>query len=72
MVRTMYRYRQELAARMSDPQVMRIMEGERKLFSLRRVARVGQKDQLAKRVDQLKEELVGMNLSCVPKRSRWS
>ena len=35
------------------------MEGERKLFSLRRAARVGQKDQLSKRVDQLKEELVG-------------
>jgi HlyD family secretion protein len=50
---------QELAARMNDPQVSRIMEGERKLFALRRVARVGQKDQLAKRVDQLKEELVG-------------
>ncbi len=50
---------QELVARMNDPQVARIMEGERKLFSLRRVARVGQKDQLAKRVDQLKEELVG-------------
>ena len=49
----------ELASRMSDPQVMRTMEGERKLFSLRQVARVGQKDQLAKRVDQLKEELAG-------------
>ena len=49
----------ELASRMSDPQVMRTMEGERKLFSLRQVARVGQKDQLSKRVDQLKEELAG-------------
>jgi len=49
----------ELAARMNDPQVARIMEGERKLFSLRRAARVGQKDQLSKRIDQLKEELVG-------------
>jgi membrane fusion protein, type I secretion system len=49
----------ELASRMNDPQVARIMEGERKLFSLRRTARVGQKDQLSKRVDQLKEELVG-------------
>ena len=46
----------ELAARMNDPQVARIMEGERKLFSLRRAARVGQKDQLSKRIDQLKEE----------------
>jgi HlyD family secretion protein len=50
---------QELAARMNEPQVARTMEGERKLFSLRRAARVGQKDQLSKRVDQLKEELVG-------------
>ena len=50
----------ELASRMSDPQVMRTMEGERKLFSLRQVARVGQKDQLSKRVDQLKEELAGI------------
>jgi len=50
---------EELAARMNDPQVVRTVEGERKLFSLRRVARVGQKDQLAKRVDQLREELVG-------------
>ena len=50
---------EELAARMNDPQVGRTMEGERKLFSLRRAARAGQKDQLAKRVDQLREELVG-------------
>ena len=49
----------ELASRMNDPQVAGIMEGERKLFSLRRAARVGQKDQLSKRVDQLKEELTG-------------
>jgi membrane fusion protein, type I secretion system len=49
----------ELASRMKDPQVARIMEGERKLFSLRRTARIGQKDQLSKRVDQLKEELLG-------------
>lgn len=49
----------ELASRVNDPQVASIMEGERKLFSLRRAARVGQKDQLSKRVDQLKEELTG-------------
>ena len=49
----------ELASRMNDPQVASIMEGERKLFTLRRAARVGQKDQLSKRVDQLKEELAG-------------
>ena len=49
----------ELASRMNDPQVASIMEGERQLFSLRRAARVGQKDQLSKRVDQLKEELTG-------------
>ena len=49
----------ELASRINDPQVASIMEGERKLFSLRRAARIGQKDQLSKRVDQLKEELTG-------------
>ncbi len=49
----------ELAPRMNDPQVADIIKGERKLFALRRVARIGQKDQLSKRVDQLKEELVG-------------
>ena len=35
------------------------IEGEKKLFSLRRAARSGQKDQLAKRVEQLKEEIAG-------------
>jgi membrane fusion protein, type I secretion system len=49
----------ELASRMNEPQVASIMEGERKLFSLRRAARIGQKDQLSKRVDQLREELTG-------------
>ena len=49
----------ELASRMDDPQVASIIEGERKLFSLRRAARLGQKDQLSKRVDQLREELTG-------------
>jgi HlyD family secretion protein len=49
----------ELASRMNEPQVSTIMEAERKLFALRRAARVGQKDQLSKRVDQLKEELTG-------------
>lgn len=49
----------ELASRMDDPDVARIMESAKKLFSLRQAARVGQKDQLSKRVEQLKEELVG-------------
>jgi HlyD family secretion protein len=44
---------------MDDPDVARIMESAKKLFSLRQAARVGQKDQLSKRVEQLKEELVG-------------
>jgi HlyD family secretion protein len=49
----------ELASRMDDPDVARIMESAKKLFSLRQAARVGQKDQLSKRIEQLKEELVG-------------
>ena len=43
----------------SNPDVAAIMEGERRLFELRRNARVGQKAQLRQRVAQLKEEIRG-------------
>ncbi len=49
----------EITSRATDPQVARTIEGEKKLFTLRRSARTGQKDQLTKRVDQLREELTG-------------
>ena len=52
----------EITSRATDPQVARTIEGEKKLFTLRRSARTGQKDQLTKRVDQLREELTGYEL----------
>ena len=49
----------EWRQRADDPDVTRISEGERKLFEIRREARIGQKDQLRQRVQQLNEETVG-------------
>jgi HlyD family secretion protein len=50
----------ELAARRGDPEVGRVMDGERNLFDLRRTARAGQKAQLKERIAQLKEEIQGL------------
>jgi HlyD family secretion protein len=49
----------ELLAQKDNPDVAGIMEGERRLFELRRSARVGQKAQLTQRIDQLKEQTRG-------------
>src|SRR5262245_10554699 len=49
----------DLLQRTNDPDVAAVLEGERKLFDLRRSARVGQKEQLHKRIEQLKEEVRG-------------
>ena len=50
----------ELAARAMDPDVARVVAGERTLFDLRRAARAGQKAQLKERVAQIKEEIQGL------------
>ena len=44
----------------ANPDVAAILDGERKLFELRRSARIGQKAQLRQRVEQLKEEIRGL------------
>ena len=49
----------ELAERMRDPGVARIITNERKLFDLRRAARTGQKMQLGQRIAQLQREVEG-------------
>ena len=49
----------QLLANASDPDVAALNDGERKLFELRRHARVGQKQQLQQRIGQLKEEIRG-------------
>jgi HlyD family secretion protein len=49
----------ELLARANDSDVAAVIESERKLFELRRNARIGQKEQLRQRIEQLKEEVRG-------------
>lgn len=51
---------QELLDRADDPQVARVLDGERKLFTTRRSAREGQKAQLRERIAQLAEEVRGV------------
>jgi membrane fusion protein, type I secretion system len=49
-----------LENRKNEPEVAQIMEGERKLFELRRTARSGQRAQLRQQSGQLLEEIVGL------------
>jgi HlyD family secretion protein len=51
---------QQLADRANEPEIAHIMQGERKLFELRRSARSGQKAQLRQRSAQLLEEIEGL------------
>jgi HlyD family secretion protein len=57
-----------LTSRADDLEVARIMEGERRLFELRRSSRAGQKAQLREQAGQLKEEIVGMTAQQTAKR----
>ena len=50
----------DLLARAGNRDVVAIVDGERKLFELRRNARIGQKAQLHQRTEQLKEEIRGL------------
>ncbi|MGX1325223.1 HlyD family secretion protein [Bradyrhizobium sp. USDA 377] len=51
----------ELVARAADPDVARLIVGERKLFELRRTARAGKKAQLNERIGQLREQIRGLD-----------
>jgi HlyD family secretion protein len=50
----------DLLSRESDPDVASAVSSERKLFQLRRTARIGQKAQLRERIAQLQEEISGL------------
>ena len=50
----------DLLARTDDPVVAQAIDGERKLFDLRRVARIGEKAQFRERIAQLKQEIIGL------------
>ena len=57
----------ELIARTANSDATHIMTGERKLFELRRAARMGQKSQLRQRVAQLEQEVVGLTQQAAAK-----
>jgi HlyD family secretion protein len=50
----------ELAGSIDNPDVKDAMDSERKLFELRRTARLGQKNQLQERIKQLQEQITGL------------
>jgi HlyD family secretion protein len=50
----------ELADKTNNPDVQEELASERKLFELRRTARLGQKQQLRQRITQLQEEIRGL------------
>jgi len=50
----------QLADKTNDPNVQEALASERKLFELRRKARLGQKDQLQQRIRQLEEQIGGL------------
>lgn len=49
-----------LSDRAQDAEIARLMTGELRLFSLRKTARQGQKDQLTEQIDQLNEQIQGL------------
>ncbi|MGB6540563.1 MAG: HlyD family type I secretion periplasmic adaptor subunit [Xanthobacteraceae bacterium] len=50
----------EVAGSVNDRDLNEAMASERKLFELRRAARLGQKDQLQQRIKQLQEQITGL------------
>ncbi|GAB4066240.1 HlyD family type I secretion periplasmic adaptor subunit [Ancylobacter sonchi] len=58
---------EDLLARAEDPDVARILAGEKKLFDTRRFLRDGRKAQLEERIAQLKEEIHGLEFQLTSK-----
>jgi HlyD family secretion protein len=56
------RVRDLLQARSGDAEIASLIAGEQRLFELRREARAGLKAQLKERIEQLKEQIDGLNL----------
>lgn len=50
---------EDLLQRQSDAEIAQLIEGERRLFEVRRSARIGQKNQLRERITQLQRECEG-------------
>jgi HlyD family secretion protein len=58
----------ELSARAQQPEVDALISGERKLFEIRRAARLGQKAQLKERIGQLQEQIQGLGEQITAKK----
>jgi HlyD family secretion protein len=58
--RTSLTFPRELLARANDPDVAEILASEKRLFEIRRAARLGQKAQLKQRIEQLENEVKGL------------
>jgi len=56
-----------LMERLPEPELVRLLEAERRLFESRRDARAGQKSQLKERIMQLQEQIEGTNLQAAAK-----
>ncbi len=50
----------QFVGRLDDPDIADALASERKLFALRRTARLGQKDQLRQQIAQLQEQISGL------------
>jgi HlyD family secretion protein len=57
----------ELTSRKNEPNVARFIAGQQKLFEIRRSAREGQKAQLRERIEQLKQEVGGLEAQVAAK-----
>jgi HlyD family secretion protein len=66
------RFPVELTSRMANPDIRRVVDGEQKLFDLRKAARAGQKAQLRERIGQLKEEIGGLTIQAEAKQKEIS
>ncbi|RDJ25204.1 HlyD family type I secretion periplasmic adaptor subunit [Bosea caraganae] len=60
----------ELAGRLAEPAITELVAAEQSLFEARRASRDGQKAQLAKRVDQLADEVRGLRAQQSARDSR--
>lgn len=58
----------ELLARLSDPEVARVVRGEQRLFETRQSARAGQVSQLRERVLQLRQQINGTEEQIIAKK----
>lgn len=53
-------YPEEMVQRAADPEIARLIEGEDRLFALRKQARDGQVSQLRERIAQFRQEIAGI------------